>query len=89
MSVNQSYVINLTGIKVTIERHGEVTCKARLLMTTTDLPAKASLFNIAQFKWKFGCPSCKHPGEEVCTLFLKVISEGYVYHSYGITTIFK
>ena len=36
----------------------EITCKARLLYTLADLPAKASLTNMMQFNGKFGCPTC-------------------------------
>ena len=46
-------------------RGEEVTCKARLLFTLADLPAKASLTNMIQFNGKFGCPTCKHEGKQV------------------------
>jgi hypothetical protein len=52
------------GVKVTV-RGEEVTCKARLLFTLADLPAKASLTNMIQFNGKFGCPTCKHEGKQV------------------------
>ena len=60
-----------TDVKVTV-RGEEVTCKARLLFTLADLPAKASLTNMVQFNGKFGCPTCKHEGNQVpCRLKLK------------------
>lgn len=54
------------GMKIAVRGRGELTCKARLLFVLADLPAKASLFNITQFNGKYGCPSCKHEGEQVC-----------------------
>ena len=54
----------VTGVKVTV-RGKEVTCKAWLLFTLADLPAKASLTNMIQFNGKFGCPTCEHEGKQV------------------------
>ena len=61
-----SKVLNgvFTGVKVTVNGE-EVTCKARLLFTLADLPAKASLTNMIQFNGKFGCPACEHEGKQV------------------------
>ena len=58
---------NFTGVRVNVKGEGEVTCKARLLFALADLPAKAALFNITQFNGKFGCPTCKQEGEQVCS----------------------
>ena len=44
---------------------GEVTCRARLLFTIADLPAKASLFNIMRFNGQYERPCCKHEGVQV------------------------
>lgn len=54
-----------TWVKIAIKGCDEVTCKAHLLFALADLPAKAALYNITQFNGKFGCPSCKHEGEQV------------------------
>lgn len=61
------YVICL-GIKVTTKCHGEVTCKAMLLFTVTDLPAKAMLLNCHQYNGEYGCQTCKHKGKQVMCL---------------------
>ena len=42
-----------------------VICRARLLYTLADLPAKASLTNMMQYNGRFGCPTCKMEGEQV------------------------
>lgn len=60
------------GVKVTIEEGKEVICKARLLFALADLPAKASLYNIMQFNGRYGCPTCKHEGEQVCSCIMVI-----------------
>ena len=62
MQLNLHTVV--TGVKVTV-RGEEVICKARLLFTLADLPAKASLTNMIQFNGKYGCPMCEHEGKQV------------------------
>ena len=42
---------------------GEITCKARLLMCSVDLPARASVLNMKQFNGKFGCSQCEDEGK--------------------------
>ena len=59
--------LNFSGVNVSIKGRGDVTCKARLLFALADLPAKAALYNITQFNGRFGCPSCKHEGQQVHT----------------------
>ena len=54
------------GVKVTVKGE-EITCRARLLFTLADLPAKASLTNMIQYNGKFGCHTCKQEGEQVYT----------------------
>lgn len=39
--------------------HGPVIAKARLLMCTLDLPAKAIVMNMKQFNGKRGCTYCE------------------------------
>ena len=57
------------GVTVIIDGGGrEVICKARLLFALADLPAKAMLYNMTQFNGRFGCPTCKHEGEQVWTV---------------------
>ena len=51
----------IVGVPVTIGKE-QKQCKATLLGTTLDLPAKAKVFNITQFNGKFGCPTCLHEG---------------------------
>lgn len=58
-------VCELIGMKIAVTGRGELTCKTHLLFALADLPAKASLINITQCNGKYGCPSCKHEGEQV------------------------
>ena len=47
-----------------------VVAKARLLMCTLDLPAKAMLLNMKQFNGEYGCTYCKDKGEPRATTHL-------------------
>ena len=58
--------LRFVAIEVPVPRHGLVTCKAKLLYTVCDLPAKAAIMNCNQWNGQFGCPSCKREGEQVC-----------------------
>ena len=60
----------------------EVICKAKLLFTLADLPAKSALANCNQYNGEFGCLSCKHPGEQV-NLFV------CLFYCYGIPPILR
>ena len=45
---------------------GEVViCKAKLLYTLADLPAKAALTHMTQYNGRFGCPTCQKEGKQV------------------------
>ena len=52
------------GITVTVNNVA-VTCKAKLLISVADLPAKASLTNCNQYNGQYGCQSCKQKGDQV------------------------
>ena len=55
-------------------RGKDVICRAKLLYTLADLPAKAALTNMMQYIGRFGCPTCKQEGEQVT---INVDSTGY------------
>ena len=42
-----------------------MTCRAMVLCTTVDLPAKAKLLNFTQFNGYYGCSVCLHEGRRV------------------------
>ena len=42
--------------------HGTVTSKARLLMCTADLPARAQILNMKQYNGKEVCAYCEDEG---------------------------
>lgn len=69
------------GVEVTLPDRSSVICKAKLLFNVCDLPAKAVLMNCNQFNGAYGCPCCKHEGEQVCMwlcLFIPLILESHV-----------
>lgn len=43
------------------------TCRAMLLASTFDLPAKAVVLNMAQFNGEYGCTKCLQSGERIAT----------------------
>ena len=49
---------------------GPVVAKARLLMCTLDLPAKAIVLNVKQFNGEYGCTYCEDKGETRATSHL-------------------
>ena len=42
---------------------GEITSKARLLMCSVDLPARAFVLNMKQYNGKYGCSQCEDEGQ--------------------------
>lgn len=44
-----------------------ITCKAQLLSSSFDLPAKASVLNMTQFNGEYGCSNCIQSGERIKT----------------------
>ena len=44
----------LLGLKVTMQKYGDITCRAKLLFAIADLPAKAALLNCVQYNGKYG-----------------------------------
>ena len=55
------YYYNYIGITVKAPC-GEVTSKARLLLSSFDLPARASVLNMKLFNGKFACAYCEDEG---------------------------
>ena len=51
----------MQGISVN-SPHGTVTSKAKLLMCTVDLPARAQILNMKQYNGKQGCAYCEDEG---------------------------
>ena len=49
------------GIRVTSPT-GVMTCKAKLLMCSADLPARASVLNMKKFNGAHGCAFCEDKG---------------------------
>ena len=54
-------ILFMVGITVS-NPVGEITCKARLLMCSVDLPARAFVLNMKQFNGKYGCSQCEDEG---------------------------
>ena len=42
-------------------------CRAMPLCGTTDLPAKAMVYNMLQYNGQYGCSHCLQPGKQLCT----------------------
>lgn len=59
--VHINLVIMLIGVRVSTPA-GEMICKARLLMISADLPARASIVNMKQYNGKYGCLQCEDEG---------------------------
>ena len=57
-SLNQLYDI---GVDVSTP-NGVRSCKAAIVMSTVDLPAKAIMLNMKQFNGKHGCSHCEYEG---------------------------
>ena len=55
------YYYNYIGVTVKAPC-GEVTSKARLLLSSFDLPARASVLNMKLFNGKFACAYCEDEG---------------------------
>ena len=45
----------------------DFTCRAMLLCGTSDLPAKAMVYNMHQYNGEYGCSHCLQPGEQMRT----------------------
>ena len=58
-------IIHGVGFEVTLPNGSAAVCKAKLLFTVCDLPAKAVLMNCNQFNGRYGCSNCKNEGEQV------------------------
>lgn len=50
------------GIQVLIGEDQLALCKAKVLFTSLDLPAKAKVLEFTQFNGRYGCAVCKEEG---------------------------
>ena len=64
LTCQTSSLFGFVRIGVTVNSPvGEVTCKARLLMCSADLPARASVLNMKKFNGAYACAFCEDEGE--------------------------
>ena len=69
LELDTCHVTHDTGISAKTPS-GVVTCKARMLMCSVDLPARAQLLNMKQFNGKQGCVYCEDEGTPRATSHL-------------------
>ena len=43
--------------------NGKMTCRARLIMCSADLPARAAVLNMKQYNGQHGCSQCEDEGQ--------------------------
>lgn len=56
------------GITVTPPDTNSCTCRAALLASTLDLPARAAVMNLVQFNGFYGCSHCLQEG--MCPMYI-------------------
>ena len=59
--VNCYVFLLYVGVQILLD-HQSATCKAKVLCTTLDLPAKAKVLSFTQYNGRYGCTVCKEEG---------------------------
>ena len=73
--------ITINCIRSTLD---PVVCRAVLLCTTCDLPAKAMIMNMVQFNGFYGCSHCLQPGTYMKYMHYTVVCISYLGETHHI-----